>query len=57
LRKISLSNEKKKKIEIVKRESGEAKKLQSGYGKGHGMLSVSVTSFELFEAPRFAVGE
>ena len=38
-------------------ETGEAEKLQSGYGKGHGMLAISVTSFDFFEAPRLAVGE
>ena len=38
-------------------ETGEAKKLQSGYGRGLEILAVSVTSFELFEALSFAVGE
>ena len=38
-------------------ETGEAEKLQSGYGKGHGMLAISVTFFELFEALIVAVGE
>ena len=46
----SLSIKKKKKWNS---ETGEAEKLQSGYGKGLGTLAISVSSFELFEAPSF----